>query len=438
MNCSTFHRKINDFLEDDCLIDFKNSMEEHRDNCESCRTFYEEELEMDRDFENFFSVKDMEFRSSRAEIINAINKEQYKNNYLIQIYTHFNKYKKKYIALAAIFVMVFLVTTNISKLFQVDKINFAFGGFGNSKGTSNSTATASIKSASLHDKSIDLNNITFEKLTLTGDEKIIPRDTWKNSSDGKYSACVGGKNIYVKENDTGKLWSFTISNNLNQKNVPIFLDWSQNKETLMVIIGKTTGAIAEGGDIYALNLDSAIAKLIYTPAELEKVKSFKSLNGGLNAELIVYEDSSFVKYHMENIKISPESINNMLINMSTLSKEAGIVFEYQENINNNRLEAAMNLISKKHIDSKAFNYNNLLYDIDNMNVVSLKKISSNYTIDQVTKASFQHEAFSAEVYYALKKDENTSIKNGKNSIVIILVKDNADASWKIGEMQIIN
>ncbi|MBC8059731.1 MAG: DUF4652 domain-containing protein, partial [Clostridiaceae bacterium] len=229
----------------------------------------------------------------------------------------------------------------------------------------------------------------------------------------------------------------TINNNLDPLNTPLFLEWSQKDKMFMVIVGKATGTITEGGDIYVLNVDSAIASLIYRPAELEKVKSFKGLDGGLSAELIVYEDSKLVKYHMESIKISSESINNMMLNMSTLPKEASIVFEYQENINNNRLEAAIKLISKKHIDGKIFNYNNLLYDIDNMNVTSLKKISSNYSVDHVTESSFQYEAFLAEVNYKLKKVGNNSIKSGKNSMVIVLVKNSKDSSWEIGEINVL-
>lgn len=443
MNCSTFHRRVNDLLEDDCLIEFKNSMEEHIDSCKGCKAYYEKELEMDKNFKEFFSVKDIEFKSSRTEIINGINKNKYKNNYFIGIYTHFNKHKKKYISWAAVFFMIFLVVPNISKLFEVDKINFR-------SSKSASTVTASINKDSSQDKSqenaLTINNITFEKLALTGDEKIIPRDTWKTSGDGKYSACIDGKtanstfgirNIYVKDNNTGQLWSFTIKNNSNGQSTPMFLEWSQKNEALMVIIGKTTEAVVEGGDIYTLNLDSAIATLIYKPAELEKIKSFESLNGDLKAQLVVYEDSNFTKYHVENIKISAERINNMLLSMRTLSKEASIVFEYQENINNNRLEAAIKLISKKHIDSKVFNYKELLYDVDSMDVASLKKITSAYDIDQITKTSFQHEAFLAEVYYKLKKDENAKIKSGRNSVVIVLVKDNANSSWQIGEMKVI-
>jgi hypothetical protein len=439
MNCGTFHRKINDLLEEDCLIDFKNSMEEHRDNCDECKAYYEEELEISKDFKQFFSVEGIEFKSSRAEILDAINKNQYKNNYLIQIYTHFSKHKKKYIAWAAVFAMIFLVGPNIAKLFEANKINFA-------NATSSSAATESKSStAAMQDSSImgDVNNITFQKLELQASQNIIPKDIWKNSADSRYSACISGKstnqvfigkNIYVKDNSTGKLWSFTINNASNEQNAPLFLEWSQKNEGLILIIGKATGTITEGGDIYFLNIDSAMAKLIYKPSQLEKIKDFKSINGGLNAEIIVYEDSSFTAYHIENIKISSEDLNNMAINMSTLPKAASIIFEYQEDINNNRLEAAIKLISKKHIDNKAFDYNKLLYDIDRMNISSLKKVSSSYDINPVTMASFQHEAFLAEVYYDLKSNINTDIKGGENSIMVVLVKDNIDSSWKIGEI----
>jgi len=364
------------------------------------------------------------------------------------MYTHFNRNKKKYITWAAVLIMIVFVIPNISKLFGIDKVNFALMRFSGSKSASSATLN-SAESLALDQSSStastakgintgeDFSDITFGRQELKGDEKIIPKDTWKQSADTKYSACIDGdKSIYVKENNTGKLWSFNLNSNSNLQNIPLFVEWSQKDEILMVI-GKETATIDQGGDIYVLNKDSGVAKLIYKSAALEKIKDLKGINGGLSAEIIVYEDFDFKKYHMENITISSEHINNMMSNMSTLSREASIVFEYQENINNNRFEAAIKLISKKHIDSKAFNYNSLLYDIDNMNVTSLKKISSNYSTDPVTKISFQHEAFSAEVNYKLKKDGNNVIKSGKNKLVFVLVKDDIDSSWQIGEINVI-
>lgn len=264
MNCVVFRSKTSELLEDDCLMDFKISMEEHRDNCKDCKSYYEEELEINKDFKQFFSVKDIEFKSSRAEIMNVINKNEYKNNYLIQIYTHFNRHKKKYTTWAAVFVIILLITPNIYKLFETNKINFALGNFSSAK-KSSSTASKSVNDENKSTDSVigenSVNNITFKKLELAEGDKIIPRDTWKNSGDGKYSACIDGK-IYVKENNTGKLWSFTVNNDLNQQNTPIFLEWPQKEGTLLVRIGRGAGTLSEGGDDYLLNLDSAIANLI--------------------------------------------------------------------------------------------------------------------------------------------------------------------------------
>ncbi|MBC8060626.1 MAG: DUF4652 domain-containing protein, partial [Clostridiaceae bacterium] len=280
MNCDTFHRKIEDLLDEDCLMDFKNSMEEHRDNCASCKAIYEEELEIQKDFKEFFSIKDIEFKSSRTEIINAINKNQYKNNYLIQIYTHLNRHKNRYMTCAAAFIMLFLVAPNISKLFGFEQLNsdlFKFSSFKSS--SSSASATTSMPSQDLamsYDSGLgnsavaksnnvqETNNITFKKLEMDRGYKVIPRDTWKTSSNGKYSACVDGgtkntvlgiRKIYVKENTTEKLWSFTINNNLDPLNTPLFLEWSQKDKMFMVIVGKATGTITEGGDIYVLNVD---------------------------------------------------------------------------------------------------------------------------------------------------------------------------------------
>ena len=265
MNCSIFRSKVNELIEDDCLVDLKKSMEEHKDNCENCKAYYEKELEINIEFKQFFNVSNIEFKSSRVDIMKAINKNQYKNNYLIQTFTHVNKHKKKYFTWAAVFIMILLVIPNLKFPGAMKSSSIA------TKGVSNSYSIAKDDNTASENSVKDSKNITFKKIELVKGEEIVPQGIWKNTTDGKYSACIDGKttsigfsarDIYVKENDTGLLWSFTINNDLNQQNTPILVEWSQKHEDLMVTIEKATGTTSAVKDSYMLNLDSAIASLI--------------------------------------------------------------------------------------------------------------------------------------------------------------------------------
>jgi len=97
----------------------------------------------------------------------------------------------------------------------------------------------------------------FEKAELPVDDKIVSNAIWKISGDSKYSACIQ-EGIYIKENKTGKLWSFTLNNNLNQQIKPVLIDWSKENSGFVVKMEKPTGVTND----YLLNLDSGEARLI--------------------------------------------------------------------------------------------------------------------------------------------------------------------------------
>ena len=254
MNCVVFHNKTNELLEDDCLIDIKDSMKEHKDNCKECQDYYEEELKINNDFKQFFSAENIEFKSSRVEIMNVINKNKYKNNYLIQAFTNFNRNKRKYVTWAAVFTILLVLTPNIYKLIESSNIGFSMSKASLSTASQNTKFDQSLDNAA---DSSNLNNITFEKVELPVDDKIVSKAIWKISDDGRYSACIQ-EGIYVKENKTGKLWSFTINDNLNQQIKPIFIDWYQKDSAFVIKMESLTGVTNE----YLLNLDSAKASLI--------------------------------------------------------------------------------------------------------------------------------------------------------------------------------
>lgn len=370
------------------------------------------------------------------------------------MYSNINIYKKQYIATVACFLLIFLGS---AYYYKEGSINRNSTGIKNEQRKSNdlgiaNTESVAVKAASgnsnsLKDgvsiKSVDSQaEIYFNKTEENSSQSIYPLNVWNTSISGQYSACIEGKSldtgsgiskIYIKESNSNKLWSFSIRENEAQKNKPMYLEWVPGEDNLLVLMG--VGNSAQGGNIYSFNVNTGVAKLLYNPGELQKVKDFTIQNGEIMADIIVFEDSSQRKFHTDKIVIATDSIKSMMKNLAKLPKEASLIYEYQENVNNNRLEVALKLISQKQIADKTINYQEYLYGISRMNVQSLKMMNEDYSINDNTKNAYEHKAFIAEVDFKLKDGKYTKIKQGKNDIVIILAKDSIDSSWKISEIK---
>ncbi len=454
MNCNTFRNKNLYYNENSLTDDALKDMEKHKTSCKSCSDFYEDEMKMNKDFIDFFSVKDIDFNSSRMEILNNIDKGKYKRNAFLKMYSNLNIYKKQYIAVVACFLFIFLGSAYFYKICSSNRNSTNIN---SEQRRSSDLGIANTKSVAVKSnvdnfnllneggftKSVDpQTEIDFNKAEENSSQSSYPLNPWKTSTSGQYSACIEEKNldvgsgvrkIYFKESNSAKLWSFSILENQVQKNTPMYLEWVPNEENLLVLIG--TQNSDQGGSIYSFNVNTGVAKLLYNPGELQKVKDFTIQSGEVMADIIVFEDSSQLKFHTDKIVISSNSIKSMMQNLGKLPKEASLIYEYQENINNNRLEVALKLISQKQIADKTINYQEYLYGIRKMNIKSLKIMAENYTINDNTKDAYEHKAFLAEVDYKLKEGKYTKVKQGKNDIMIILAKESIDSSWKISEIK---
>ncbi|APH15875.1 hypothetical protein NPD5_2420 [Clostridium sporogenes] len=149
---------------------------------------------------------------------------------------------------------------------------------------------------------------------------------WKESEQKKYSAIVEGKGnngeeegigkVYLKENNTNKLWLLKINEIKDQKS-PKFLYWIDN-ENLLVIIGHGYGTVSKGGNLYCINVKNDTITPVYEAKDdkhevisVEKVKD-NSGETSLILTLNVYEDDNFVKSHKEEITISNDKVKEFI------------------------------------------------------------------------------------------------------------------------------
>ena len=110
MNCNIFKKGLEDYVLGNISNDLKIALEKHMEGCESCRRLYEEEVKIDRDFKMVLSIDGIEFNSSRASIINSIDKNRYSKKTSNKILYNFKRYKNRYLsyAVAVIAMVVFI------------------------------------------------------------------------------------------------------------------------------------------------------------------------------------------------------------------------------------------------------------------------------------------------------------------------------------------
>ncbi|EJO5348520.1 DUF4652 domain-containing protein [Clostridium botulinum] len=149
---------------------------------------------------------------------------------------------------------------------------------------------------------------------------------WKNSDNKQYSSTIEGKGenareegigkIYLKENETNKIWLLKINEVKDQKS-PKFLEWIDD-ENLLVIIGHGYGTVSKGGNLYCINVKNNTIVPVYEAKDekhevisLEKVKD-NSEKMSLILKLNVYEDDNFIKSHKEKITISNDKLKEFI------------------------------------------------------------------------------------------------------------------------------
>lgn len=148
---------------------------------------------------------------------------------------------------------------------------------------------------------------------------------WKQTENKKYSVTIEGKGelaqeegigeVYIKDAD-GVMWNLDLKD-IEPGKTPKYVMWLNN-ENLMVIIGRATGTVNKGGNLYNINMNTNQVTTVYKSHDpKEEVISVKKQNdslekSGLILSLNVYEDDNLTKSHVEKVKFSYEKINELI------------------------------------------------------------------------------------------------------------------------------
>lgn len=106
ISCLTFKKRLNDFIYGSITDDLKKSLEDHVQNCESCRIIYEDELQIEKVFKDVVNIRNIKFISSRDEIIKNIDKKRYSKSFSNKLFYRIRKNIITYAASAVFLISI--------------------------------------------------------------------------------------------------------------------------------------------------------------------------------------------------------------------------------------------------------------------------------------------------------------------------------------------
>lgn len=167
ISCNTFRKKLYDYIDGSVTGDIRHSMDEHIENCMSCRSIYKEEMNLDELLREEINSRDIKFESSREEIMKSINGNRYKGGLLKKLYLRLKKNFIPYTISTACIILIALISINFYKSY-----NLAKGLYG--KGNTINTVTDNpAKETTSHDNPLYKLNEQEIPVTASGvDENI--------------------------------------------------------------------------------------------------------------------------------------------------------------------------------------------------------------------------------------------------------------------------
>ena len=194
MNCRMFREKLNSFISGDVPEELTKEMQIHMLSCELCRRLYEEELFIEKAFEEALNFDDIVFESQKDKIMSKIDKSKYASNGHKDYRPYRNMIKIGAPIAAAI---AFIVLINPISRFNIIENNQI------SKGTQeNKLGVQENMKLKQNEKNInaDLSNKVNEKFSIKsspenmgGDslKKDLPKKIAKSNSVSKQEKVVG-------------------------------------------------------------------------------------------------------------------------------------------------------------------------------------------------------------------------------------------------------
>ncbi|GFP77803.1 DUF4652 domain-containing protein [Clostridium fungisolvens] len=465
MNCDSFGKKLDLYVENQLQKEMKKLMDEHVIECESCRKLYEEEKELDDILSKSLSFEDVDFKSSRVEIINSIDKNRYKKGYKNNIKYHFIKNRSRYAIAASFVVMItsiaflktrtnfFTIGSKSEKAVAMEKEDKSLSIIAQDEKTGAAKDGAKANSVALYDVAgtNNISNILFNmsenysaiNLVKTSEENLKDalskgKSKVKDSPSGKYQAYIAGKGsnldkegtgiVVIKDNTSNSTKYYNVSAVDAKDRSPLYLEWYDDN-TLLIVVGLPNGKATEGGSVYAVDVNRGNTVLVYganTP--LVQVKSITASSDKIQLTLTKYSDDNMNSY-------------------STVRKTVNFTIKQSSELFNELADS-----KEKHEDYMALeNYNKLLNGestLDNANI-----LAGGLKIDDLIsgKSGIAADSTHIERIVTISDDEfNKYIKSfglssvkvygvesltedKKNSLyqMVVLGKESETAPWKI-------
>jgi len=307
MNCIIFNKSLEDYVLGNTSEDLKHLLEKHMEGCESCRRLYEEEIKIDREFKMVLSIEGIEFSSSRASIINSIDKNRYSKKTSNKILYNFKRYKNRYLSYAvAVIAMVIFIPMMLKGVVG-----------GNYKTASNNTAVMSDSSAKygvvgpessiVMEKSLEVKTpLEFKSTVITKQDLPDFEMNWKSSTDGKSSVALdispekdvdfGIHAVYIKNTKTSEIVKYEIAN-VNTQYTPRNIEWWDNQH-LIIVTGSGYGTVSYGSEVYSLDTNTGIFSSLYQVKDLkQQIVQVKKVNNDLILQLLIYNDDTYNAFH---------------------------------------------------------------------------------------------------------------------------------------------
>jgi len=330
MNCNIFKKRLEDYVLGNISSDLKIALDKHLEECESCRSLYEEEVKIDKTFKSVLSIDGIEFNSSRANIINSIDKNRYSKKTSNKVLYNFRKYKNRYLSYAAVATVMILFIPMMLRGFLRENYNLGV--------SEKSTASAELKTNSLgkskgnsgdaSEKTLSMNKsdgstpnqaigteaadneknspLQFQSSIITKQALPNLQLKWKNSTDGKTSATIdaipggdvdfGIHAIYIKNIKTNKIVKYEVINDKTQ-NTLRNIEWWDN-EHLIVVTGFGYGTISYGSGVYSLDINTGkFSRLYRIKDEKYQILDVKKEGNDLTLQLLIYDDETYNAHH---------------------------------------------------------------------------------------------------------------------------------------------
>jgi len=333
MNCNIFKNGLDDYILGVCSNDLKIALEKHMEQCESCKLLYEEELKLDRDFKLVLSIDGIEFNSSRASIINSIDKNRYSKKTSNKMLYNFKKYKNRYLsyAVAVIAMVVFIPMLlrgfgggnyssespkNNTTMYKTSEESIAQ----DSMKTDAAEGSSMLKSAETKTANKAVNApLEFKRTMITKQALPNYEMKWKNSTDGKSSAAIdiapekdvdfGIHAVYIKNMATNEIVRYEVINNERQF-TPRNIEWWDN-DHLIIVAGLGFGTVAYGTEVYSLDVNtSELSTLYQTINNKQQILNLEKVEKDLILQLLIYEDDNYTTSHKGVGKMTLLEVNS--------------------------------------------------------------------------------------------------------------------------------